>query len=197
MVADMSACVMQFVAQLEYFHSSHQPGRTPAASDNGECPGLDDILTPCYREFHVMSCIIGTKLEVYYPMEVSGERIPTAWRYLADSLLKLSTFKCHDSHDCDKLETELKGKLYNLKDNEKNDVVNTAEHHPRVDKSWGRPERLLLAEKARLIRAVLRTHVSLSSHPRWFPSMLMRFWDGMTGRKAPDGGPRSDHSSSR
>jgi hypothetical protein len=196
LVAEMSACVMQFVAHLEHFHSRHQPGPPPAVSDNSKCPGLDDTLIPCYREFHVVSCIIGTKLEVYYPMKAGGERISAAWRYLADSLLELSTFKCHDTQSCVKLETELNGKLYNLKDNEKNDAIDTARHQPRVDESWGRPEQLLLAEKARLIRTVLRTRISPQSHPRRFPSLLRRFRDGMTGRSAPDGGPQSDRSSS-
>jgi hypothetical protein len=184
LVADMSKCVMRFVAQLEHLHSPRESGQAPAALRSSESGQSNDILTQCYSEFHVKRCIIGTKLEVYYPKEVHGEKISKAWTNFADLLTRLYEFNCHNNHRCAGFEAELLCKfekrlntdLSKLGAREKSDAINVAELHADVVcMDWGKPEQLLLAEKARLIRTVLRTHVSLSSRPRWLPSMWRRF----------------------
>jgi hypothetical protein len=182
LVAEMSDCVMKFVAKLEHFHSPHQSTQGSAALGSSECQARSDALPQCYSKFHVARCIIGTKLEVYYPEKVKGEEISRAWKDLADWLTRLYHLSCRDDNKCNVFKGELLDiRLCRLREREKLDAIKAAERPERiVNEVWGRPEQLLLAEKARLIRAVLRTHVSLSGRPRRFHSTWRRFWEWAT-----------------
>ena len=157
---------MQFVAELEYFHSLPRSGQASAAPDGSQRALPNDTLTRSYREFDVLRCVIGTKLEVYYPEVVNDTRISVAWNIFAELLIDFYKRNFHTKDDYVRFEVRLHKELCNLTDDEKTEAAAIAKERAQVvDERWEELVQLLLAEKARLIRTVLRTRMSPAPPP--------------------------------
>ena len=172
LVAEMSECVMAFVAELEHCHPLAKVERTrPIADTPGSLSGLADVdsrrtlpqkpsevLTQSYRNFDVCRCAIGTKLEVYYP-DVCGETtIHRDWQNFADTLIELYNLHRLDGACFTEFADRLRTTLGKLGEPEKRRAEARAEERKLVvDVRWGIPEQCLLAEKHRIITEVLAT----------------------------------------
>jgi len=177
LVAEMSECVMKFVTELEHYHPLAQVGGMRPAPDGTDSssgladgnlrtimlPGANEVLKQSYRNFDISRCIIGTKLEVYYPDVCGKITIHQDWQEFAETLIAL--YKLHSPGDAfsaqfsDRLRTTL-SKLG--KDEGRKAEQRAKDRHLEVDARWGRMEQCLLAEKHRIITEVRETHVKVS-----------------------------------
>ena len=173
LVAEMSECVMKFVAELEYCLPLAQAVEARPTTDASsslslfsrhrfhghDAAGVNEVLKRIYREFDVCRCVIGTKLEVYYPGVSSKESIHQDWQILAESLIELYKLDSSDGA-CAEFTDRLRTTLVKLAEPEKFRAAARAEERKHVvDARWGKPEQLLLAEKHRIITEVLATDV--------------------------------------
>ena len=174
LVAEMSDCVMSFVTELEHCHPLAQAVGVRGAADGSsslsrltsrlfqghDAAGASEVLTQSYRQFDIHRCVIGTKLEVYYPDASDENNIHQDWQILTESLIDLYRLDSREGVCCAAFADRLRRKLVNLGEFEKCQAAARAEERNHdVDARWGNPEQLLLAEKRRIITEVRATRV--------------------------------------
>ena len=162
LVAEMSECVMAFVAELGHCHPLAKVERTrPIADTPGSLSGLADVgsrrtlpqkpsevLTQSYRNFDVCRCAIGTKLEVYYPDVCGKTTIHRDWQNFADTLIELYNLHRLDGACFTEFADRLRTTLGKLGEPEKRRAEARAEERKLVvDVRWGIPEQCLLSRK--------------------------------------------------
>jgi hypothetical protein len=159
---------MTFASELE---RARALAATEAASSNTAA------IDQSYRKFDVRRCVIGTKLEVYYPKAREDITISSDWQRFTDLLIEF--YRRLDDHQ--------EGSLGHFEERVNDALVLSAVDRREaaavadarrdiVPADWGVPEQLLLAEKLRLITAVRETRTSRlrrrragRSWTRWSP----------------------------
>ena len=184
LVAEMSECVMKFVTELEHYHPLAQVGGmrpAPDATDSSSgladsnlgtmmLPEASEALKQSYRNFDISRCIIGTKLEVYYPDVCGKITIHRDWQRFAETLIAFYKLDSLGGVNFADFDPRLKTTLSKLDKDETCKAKNRAkERRLEVDERWGKMEQCLLAEKHRIITEVCETHVKVSrqkNYPR-------------------------------
>jgi hypothetical protein len=154
LVSEMSETVMRFVTILEHVHvqrhlvASRDPDRVAAASD------AMDKLVHAFQSFDVSRSVVGTKLEAYLP-----DGTARGWTTFSERLIDLYRLERVPDADYPGAVLDLADRLKDLPDYDERRLDADERARQRdayVDVEWGTLELLLLAEKLRLIRVVLR-----------------------------------------
>lgn len=151
LVSKMPRCVMTFDAELK--HRARTLVARPPTAAGASAASID--IGEVGREFDVCRCVIGTELEAYFP-EAKGFGISRAWTRFTDLFLEFSALPVRDPSRRNP-QFAVRLAALTLTHAEKQQARREAARFPDLDPDWSVVEQLLLAEKLRLIVAVMTT----------------------------------------
>jgi hypothetical protein len=146
----MSRCIMNLVAILERQH----PGSTrkeafanPSRTEKGD----SDETANSVAAFDVDRCVIGTKLETYFPSTGDTEGLAKRWTTFADELIRFSATPPTSEDERKDLAKKL--------NQDPSDACRAANRRRNwVEEYWGKSEQLFMKEKLGLLEAVRELH---------------------------------------
>lgn len=167
LVSDMSRCIMSLVAILERQHPGSARKETLAKQSRTE-KGDSDETANSIAAFDVDRCVIGTKLETYFPSTGDTEGLAKRWTTFADELIRFSAIPPTSEDERKDLAKKL--------NQDPSDACHAANRRRNwVDESWGESEQLFMKAKLALLEAV-REEPIVRSAPPPTTFVLWLFW---------------------
>ena len=157
LVTDMSRCIMSLVAILERQHPGSARKEAMANQSRTEKWDLDETANSV-AAFDVDRCVIGTKLETYFPSTGDTEGLAERWTTFADELIRFSASPPTSEDQRKNLAEKL--------NQDPTVACNAANRRGTwVDDSWGKSEQLFMNEKLALLKAVREEPIVRSARP--------------------------------